>query len=169
MKFSFAVFRQRHVRLWLVLALALCLLDQLTKWLASVHLEYAVPVAVVPGFNLTLLHNTGAAFSLFNDADGWQRWLFSGIAVVVGVVVVVWLSLLRETERWAPCALALILGGAVGNLIDRLHHGYVIDFIQIYYERWSWPAFNLADSAITVGALMLILRGPGYSAEARSS
>lgn len=151
---------RRSLWFWLGCALLVCLLDQASKGLASAMLDYGMPRGVVPGFNLTLLHNTGAAFSLLNDASGWQRWLFSGIAVVVGGVVIAWLASLDADERWAPCALALILGGALGNLVDRVHLGYVVDFIQIYYERWSWPAFNLADSAITIGALMLLLRGP---------
>ncbi len=149
------------LRAWLGLALVVVVLDQATKLAAAAWLEYGVPLAVLPGFNLTLLHNTGAAFSLFHDQSGWQRWFFAGIALIVGIVVVLWLNRLDRRERWAPFALALILGGAAGNLIDRLYLGYVIDFIQIYYDRWAWPAFNVADSAISVGAVMLILRGPG--------
>lgn len=152
--------KRRPIATWLGFALLICLADQITKGLASSALVYGVPEAVLPGFNLTLLHNTGAAFSLLSQESGWQRWFFTGIAVVVGIVVIAWLASLERAERWAACALALILGGAVGNLIDRIHLGYVVDFIQIYYQRWSWPAFNLADSAITVGAFMLIVRGP---------
>jgi signal peptidase II len=126
-------------------------------------LTYGVPYPVVPGFNLTLLYNTGAAFSLLDEASGWQRWLFTGITVIVGIGIVIWLATLDAGQRWAPLALALILGGALGNLIDRVYLGYVVDFIQIYYDRWSWPAFNLADSAICVGAVMLIIRGPRHS------
>ena len=143
---------------WLALAFAVCALDQLTKCQASWSLTLGIQRPILPGFNLTLLHNTGAAFSLLNHAAGWQRWLFSGLAIVISVVVIVWLSRLERAQRWAPCALALILGGAIGNLIDRVRLGYVVDFIEIYYRQWSWPAFNVADSAITVGALMLILR-----------
>ncbi|MGR8919501.1 MAG: signal peptidase II [Gammaproteobacteria bacterium] len=145
---------------WLSLAVVVAVLDQATKLGASNLLEYGRPLPVLPGFNLTLLHNTGAAFSLFHDQPGWQRWLFSAIALVVGAVVVFWMSRLDGRERWAPLALALILGGAAGNLVDRLRLGYVVDFIQVYYAQWSWPAFNVADSAIVVGAVMLILRGP---------
>jgi signal peptidase II len=121
---------------------------------------YGVPHPMLPGFNLTLLHNTGAAFSFLHDGAGWQRWLFTAIAVIVAGVVVLWLARIGGGQRWASCSLALILGGALGNLIDRVRLGYVVDFIQIYYGAWSFPAFNLADSAITVGACMLILRGP---------
>lgn len=145
---------------WLAWALVVCVLDQVTKHLASAMLDYGVPHPVLPGFNLTLLHNTGAAFSLLHEASGWQRWFLAGIAVLVGGVVIAWMAALDATQRWVPLALALILGGAIGNLVDRLLLGHVVDFIQLYYERWSWPAFNIADSAITVGALMLILHGP---------
>ncbi len=142
---------------WLAVAAAVCLLDQLTKLAATTYLEYGLPRAVMPGFNLTLLHNTGAAFSLLNDAAGWQRWLFSAIAVVVASGVVWWLAHMDRSDRWEACALVLILGGALGNLIDRLRFGYVVDFIQIYYRQYSFPAFNIADSAITVGACMMLL------------
>ena len=149
---------------WLAVALVIGVADQVTKYCATSYLEYAIPMAVFPGFNLTLLHNTGAAFSLFHDQAGWQRWLFSAIAAIVAVIVVIWMAKLDRRQRWAPLALALILGGAIGNLVDRLYLGYVVDFIQLYYQRWSWPAFNIADSAISVGAVMLIVRGPGYQA-----
>lgn len=145
---------------WLALACLVCVVDQFTKQLATAALEYAVPRPVLPGFNLTLLHNTGAAFSLFHDQAGWQRWFFATIAIVVGAVVVWWLARLAPGQRWAPLALALVLGGACGNLVDRLLLGYVVDFIQVYYRDWYWPAFNVADSAISVGAVMLVLRGP---------
>lgn len=138
----------------------MCVLDQLTKQLASVYLDYAVPQPVLPGFNLTLLHNTGAAFSLFHDQAGWQRWFFTAIAIVVSGAVVWWMASLQPGQRWAPLALALVLGGACGNLVDRVLLGYVVDFLQVYYASWSWPAFNLADSAISIGAVMLIVRGP---------
>lgn len=150
----------RRIAPWLALALALSVADQGLKLLASGTLDYGVPNPVLPGFNLTLLHNTGAAFSLLDGASGWQRWFFTGIAVVVGAGIVVWLATLAPGQRWAPLALALILGGAAGNLVDRLRLGYVVDFIQVYYAEWYWPAFNLADAAICVGAAMLILRGP---------
>ncbi len=149
------------MRTWLGLALCVCILDQITKFWASSVLVYAVPEPVFAGFNLTLLHNTGAAFSFLNDQSGWQRWFFAAIALIVATVVVFWLAALERGQRWAPIALALVLGGAIGNLIDRLYFGYVIDFIQVYYQQWYWPAFNVADSAITVGAVMLIIRGPG--------
>lgn len=152
--------RWQRMRPWLAFAVALCVADQALKLIATATLTYGIPLPVVPGLNLTLLHNTGAAFSLLDDASGWQRWFFAAIAVVVGGAVVWWLGSLAPGQRWAPLALALILGGAAGNLFDRIWLGYVVDFIQVYYDRWYWPAFNLADSAITVGAVMLIVRGP---------
>ncbi len=146
---------------WLGLALVVSVLDQVTKLVASAQLEYGVPHAVMPGFNLTLLHNTGAAFSMLNQADGWQRWLFSGIALVVASGLSWWLTRMDRSDRVEVCALVLILGGAVGNLIDRLRLGYVVDFIQVYYQQYAFPAFNIADSAITVGAFLLLLRSVG--------
>ena len=144
---------------WLAVAAAICVLDQLTKMVASNHLVYGVPRAVMPCFNWTLLHNTGAAFSLLNDAAGWQRWLFSSIAVVVGSVVVWRLATMERSERLEATALAFILGGAIGNLIDRLRFGYVVDFIHVYFRQYSFPAFNIADSAIVVGAFLMLLAG----------
>jgi signal peptidase II len=144
---------------WLLLAIALVVLDQLTKYCASAWLNYAEPVAIFPGLNFTLAHNTGAAFSLLSDASGWQRWFFAGIALVVSVVITAWLRRIGDEELWLPFALSLILGGAIGNFIDRLNFGYVVDFIQVYYKTWYWPAFNIADSAICVGAVVLVLSG----------
>ena len=141
---------------WLAVAVAICLLDQLTKMAASSYLIYGVPRPVVPGFNWTLLHNTGAAFSLLNNAAGWQRWLFSSIAVLVASVVVWRLATMDRSDRWEAGALAFILGGAIGNLIDRLRFGYVVDFIQVYFRAYSFPAFNIADSAIVLGACMML-------------
>lgn len=147
----------RGIGPWLAMAATVCVLDQLTKLAASRYLEYGIPWAVMPSFNLTRLHNTGAAFSLLDDADGWQRWLFSVIAVVVAGAVVGWLARMDRSLRWEACALTFILGGALGNLIDRLRLGYVVDFIQVYFHQYSFPAFNIADSAITVGAVMMLL------------
>lgn len=144
---------------WLLLALGIVVLDQLTKFGASAVLNYAEPVAIFPGLNFMLAHNTGAAFSLLSDASGWQRWFFAAIALVVSVVITAWLRQLDDEERWLPLALSLILGGAIGNFIDRLNFGYVVDFIQVYYKTWYWPAFNIADSAICVGAVVLVLSG----------
>ena len=111
----------------------------------------------MPMFNWTLMHNTGAAFSFLAEAGGWQRWFFAVIAIVVSIVIVVWIKRLRQDEKWQAIALALILGGAIGNVIDRILLGYVVDFIDIYYKQWSWPAFNIADSAIFIGVAMIII------------
>ncbi len=143
-----------HFRAWLALAVTVVGLDQLTKILASHWLIYAQPRAVLPGLNLTLLHNPGAAFSFLANEGGWQRWFFSALALGVSAYLVV---LLRAAS--SPVyrgGLSLILGGALGNLIDRMRLGYVVDFIQVYYQTWRFPAFNLADSAITLGAALLI-------------
>ena len=111
----------------------------------------------LPFFNFTLMHNTGAAFSFLADQGGWQRWFFAVLALGVSLVLAVWLSRLKAHETWLALALSLVLGGAIGNLIDRVYYGYVIDFIDVYYNASHWPAFNIADSAISVGAVMLII------------
>ena len=142
---------------WIWLAIVVVVLDQLTKYIASTSLEMFQPVAVMPMFNWTLMHNTGAAFSFLADESGWQRWFFAIIAVVVSAVIVLWIKRLEQHEKWQAIALALILGGAVGNVIDRIWLGYVVDFIQVYYQQWYWPAFNVADSAISIGVVMIII------------
>jgi signal peptidase II len=113
------------------------------------------------------VHNTGAAFSFLSEAGGWQRWLFAGLAVAISTAIAVWLTRLKKHETLLAVALALILGGAVGNLIDRLVYGYVIDFLDVYYESWHWPAFNIADSAITLGVMLMLVEsfGLGQSKE----
>ena len=148
--------RQRSFLFWLGMAVVVVGLDRYTKILASQFLLLNEPVPVMASLNLTLLHNAGAAFSLLSDAGGWQRWLFSGLAVIVSIVLVFWIRSVAG-RLLLPCALALIMGGALGNLWDRLELGYVVDFIQVYYGQWYWPAFNLADSAISIGAVLLII------------
>lgn len=144
---------------WLSMAVLVVALDQATKQLATNLLEYGRPVEVLPVLNWTLLHNTGAAFSFLSDAGGWQRWFFTAVSAVISVILVVWLWRLGPGERLQKLALTLILGGALGNLWDRLALGYVVDFIQVHYREYYFPAFNVADSAITLGAVALI----GYS------
>lgn len=141
---------------WIWLSLLVIALDQATKFLAEMLLAMHQPVPVLPSFNLMLTYNTGAAFSFLADAGGWQRWFFLGLGATVSLGLIVWLARLKPGEKRLAAALALILGGAVGNLIDRAWLGQVIDFIQLYYDRWYWPAFNIADSAITLGAMLLI-------------
>lgn len=142
---------------WIWLAVVVVILDQLTKYIASTSLEMYQPIAVMPMFNWTLMHNTGAAFSFLAESGGWQRWFFAAIALVVSAVIVLWIKRLEQHEKWQAIALALILGGAIGNVIDRIYLGYVVDFIQVYYQQWYWPAFNIADSAISVGVAMIII------------
>lgn len=142
---------------WFVLAVVIIGLDQYTKGLATAGLDYGRPVEVFSWFNLTLQHNTGAAFSFLSDAGGWQRYFFSGIAVVVSLGLTVWLVLMPRDQKLLALGLGLILGGAVGNLWDRLALGYVVDFISVHWEHRYFPAFNIADSAITVGAACMLL------------
>lgn len=130
--------------------------DQITKIATSRSLELYEQIAVMPMFNITLAHNYGAAFSFLNIPGGAQRWLFTGISAVVSIALIVWLWRLSKDEKWLGIALALILGGAVGNLIDRAMQGYVVDFIQVYYKDWYFPSFNIADSAIFCGTVLLL-------------
>lgn len=142
---------------WLWLSGLVVGLDQFSKQLAEHLLTPYQSVPILPFFNLTLVYNTGAAFSFLADAGGWQRWFFLVLSLVISVVLVIWLSRLKQGATLQAVALALILSGAVGNLIDRALFGHVIDFIDVYYQQWHWPAFNIADSAITVGAILLIV------------
>lgn len=142
---------------WLWLTGLVFALDQITKILADKSLVYGVQNAVFPGFNWTLLYNQGAAFSFLSDAGGWQRWFFIILSSVISIFILFWIKKTDASNKILLAALSLILGGALGNLIDRSLYGYVIDFIQIYYDVYYWPAFNIADSAITLGAGLLIL------------
>ena len=142
-------------RNWYLLSLAVIVLDHVTKFLATWKLEYGVLVPLLPVLDLTLLHNRGAAFSFLSDASGWQRYLFVVLALSVSVALVFFLR--RPGHAQLHLGLALILGGAIGNVIDRIHIGQVVDFLLVYHGAWSWPAFNVADSAITIGAGLLIL------------
>jgi signal peptidase II len=118
-------------------------------------------IPLIPYFNLTYVHNTGAAFSFLAQAGGWQRWLFAGLAVVMSSIIGVWLARLQKHETLMAWALSLVLGGAIGNLIDRVAYGYVIDFLDVYYQDWHWPAFNIADSAICIGVGLMLLESLG--------
>lgn len=142
---------------WLWIAVLTIILDLGTKHMAEYFLEYAQPVYVLPFFDLTLLYNKGAAFSFLANESGWQRWFFTIIAVSVSSVLCVWLMKLKETEKWLAVALALVIGGALGNLYDRLAYGHVVDFIHLHWGNKYFPAFNIADSAISVGAVMLLI------------
>jgi signal peptidase II len=142
---------------WLILSASIIFFDWLSKLWALSSLEYMQSIEVIPGFwNWTLVHNRGAAFSFLAHAGGWQQWLFSALAVIISAVCVL---MLKKTDRkdWQTALpLALIIGGALGNLIDRIRFGYVIDFVHWYYGSFHWPVFNLADSAISVAAVLLI-------------
>lgn len=140
---------------WLTIAAIVIVLDQLSKAAISSHFAYGESLAVTPFFNLVLAHNTGAAFSFLNDAGGMQRWLFSAVAIAASVWIV-WLLRKHPTQKLFCFALAFILGGALGNLIDRIVYGYVVDFLDFYWGGYHFAAFNLADSAITCGAGLLI-------------
>ncbi len=141
---------------WLLLAAALVALDWWTKVLASTQLTMFEPVEVFSWLNWRLAHNPGAAFSFLAGAGGWQRWFFTALAVVVSVFIIGWLFRLERGQKLVPLALALLLSGAIGNLVDRLRHGYVVDFIDVHAAGWHWPAFNVADSAITCGIILLL-------------
>jgi signal peptidase II len=140
---------------WLGLAASVIVLDQLSKAAINSHFVFGESVAMTSFFNLVLAHNTGAAFSFLSDAGGMQRWLFSAIAVVASVWIV-WLLHRHQTQKLFSLALAFILGGALGNLIDRIAYGYVVDFLDFHWSGYHFAAFNLADSAITCGAALLI-------------
>ena len=144
---------------WLVLSVLVLVIDQVSKAHFEGTLEMFQQIVVIPDyFSWTLAYNTGAAFSFLADGGGWQRWLFALIAVVVSAVLVVWLKRLGRNDTWLAIALALVLGGALGNLYDRIALGHVIDFILVHWQnRYYFPAFNFADSAICVGAVMLAL------------
>lgn len=144
---------------WLWLSLIIILLDQVSKQLVENSLLVFESVSLLPFLNLTLVYNEGAAFSFLSDQGGWQRWFFVFLAGAVTLVLVFWLRRLRNSELWLAVALSLIIGGAVGNLLDRLLFGHVIDFIDVYYRQWHWPAFNVADSAILVGVVLILIDG----------
>lgn len=146
---------------WLLLSVLLIALDQLTKWWALAALQPpGLPHPVIPGFlNWNLAFNTGAAFSFLAQSGGWQRWFFVVLAVAITVALVVWLTRTARREWRTAAPLSLVIGGALGNLIDRLHASQVTDFIQVYYRDWYYPTFNVADCGISVGAVLLVLFG----------
>lgn len=144
---------------WVWLSVVVFVIDQITKYWFDNNLQMYERITVIPQvLDWTLAYNTGAAFSFLAGASGWQRWLFTLIAVVVSVVLVVWMKRLKPDETWLAVGLALVLGGALGNLVDRVIFGHVVDFILVHWQSsWYFPAFNIADSAITVGAVLLAL------------
>ncbi len=149
---------------WYAVSAVVLLADQITKVAAAEGLEFGRPVTVVADYlYFTLAHNPGAAFSILADAGGWQRWFFVTLGAVVAAAISFWILRMPREWVWQPLALALVLGGALGNVVDRLIYGYVIDFVQVYlpFLPWRlfnpWPAFNVADAAISVGAVMLVV------------
>jgi signal peptidase II len=146
---------------WLWVSALALVLDQVSKMAVDSSMKLYESIAIMPFFNLTYVHNTGAAFSFLAHAGGWQRWLFAGLALVISIAIGVWLSRLKQNEVLLAVALSLVLGGAVGNLIDRVLYGYVIDFLDVYYKSWHWPAFNIADSAICAGVFLMLLESFG--------
>lgn len=142
---------------WFVLAGVIMIADLITKEWASATLVLHQPVEVLPFFNLTLVHNPGAAFGILADHPGWQRWFFIALTAIIGGVIAWWLAHGARGKVWLSASLAMILGGALGNLVDRVRFGYVVDFLDVHAFGWHWPAFNIADAAITCGAILLIV------------
>lgn len=138
------------------IAIVIVVLDQITKIAADRALELHESIPVLPVFNIALAYNYGAAFSFLNIPGGMQRWFFTAISLIASIFLIVWLYKLTQREKWLALAFSLILGGAVGNLIDRAFHGYVVDFIQVYYDKYYFPTFNIADSAIFCGAALML-------------
>ena len=142
---------------WLALSAAVIGLDQWSKHLVERSLQMYEAIYCLPVFNIVRAHNRGAAFSMFDGASGWQRWAFSALAVAISMSLAVWLARLERRANLQAASLALILAGAVGNVVDRLRLGYVVDFLQVHWHEHYFPAFNVADSAITIGAGCLLL------------
>jgi signal peptidase II len=149
--------KQKSGLIWLVLSLLLFAVDYMTKAVVVANMKLYESIEILPIFNFTYMQNYGAAFSFLSDAGGWQRWFFSSIAVVISVLLTYWLKKL-PAKNWVLCgAYSMVIGGAIGNLVDRLVHGYVVDFLHFYYQDWHYPAFNVADIAIVCGAGLLLL------------
>jgi signal peptidase II len=141
--------------LWL--SLLVLVVDQYTKALVLKNIELYQAIQISPFFNLTHVYNYGAAFSFLHDAGGWQRWFFTIVALAVSALVLWWLKQITKEQIILPLAFSLIIGGAIGNAYDRLVYGYVVDFLVLYYQDWYWPAFNVADTAICIGAVLMIV------------
>jgi signal peptidase II len=150
--------KQKNAWVWLWLSFSVILIDQLSKHIADHLLHYARPVFVLPFFNLWLKYNAGAAFSFFGNGSGWQVFLLSGISILVIVFIFAWMTRVKRSDWLMACALSLIMGGATGNLIDRIRFGYVIDFFDFHIGTWHFATFNVADSAISVGATFLVIK-----------
>lgn len=142
---------------WLWLAIIVIAIDRYTKTWMITHLQFFEPMRILPFFNFTLAYNTGAAFNFLHAAGGWQYWFFGALALTMSVIILIWLSRLPARAWWTNISLTLILSGAIGNVWDRILYGFVIDFLDFHISDWHFAIFNVADSAIFVGALMLIL------------
>lgn len=140
-----------------LLVTAIFFLDQLSKYLSNAWLQYGEAITVIPGFDLLLVYNSGAAFSFLSNADGWQRWILSGVSLVVSICIMIYIPRVPLRHKLLRLSLAVILGGALGNLYDRIVLGYVVDFISLYFGQWRFATFNVADAAISVGAALLVL------------
>ncbi len=145
------------MRLWILIAILVIALDQLSKWWIRALFELYEAIPVFPGLQIIYVRNLGAAFSFLSSAGGWQRWFFIVLSVLASIAIVIWISRLPKQRRLEALGLSLVLGGAIGNLVDRVLLGYVVDFIDVYYQSWHWPVFNVADSAITVGVAIMII------------
>jgi signal peptidase II len=164
-----AAMREVGMLKWLWLSALAIALDQASKLVVDNTMQLYQSIPLMPYFNLTYVHNTGAAFSFLSEAGGWQRWFFAALALIISIVLSVWLARLQKHETLLALALSLILGGAVGNLIDRLAYGYVIDFMDVYYNTWHWPAFNIADSAITLGVMLMLAESFGLGGHQKTN
>lgn len=141
---------------WLWLSVLTVILDQLSKIWVDTSMSLYQSIPVFPGFNITYVHNFGAAFSFLSEQGGWQRWFFALLAASISIGIVIWIKRLKPEETLSAISLSLILGGAIGNLVDRVIYGYVIDFFDVYYQTHHWPVFNMADSAITIGVMLML-------------
>ena len=164
--------KQKSGLIWLLLSLLLFVVDFATKAIVVANMKLYQSIEILPVFNFTYMHNYGAAFSFLSDAGGWQRWFFSGVAILISLLLTYWLKKLPAKNWVLCCAYAMVIGGAIGNLVDRLVHGYVVDFLHIYYQDWHYPAFNIADMAIVCGAGLLLLdafKGEGADSSQRKN
>lgn len=151
------MFKAKSGLVWLWLTLVMLIADQVTKIMISTQMKLYESIELIPVFKITYVHNYGAAFSFLTDAGGWQRWFFSIIAITISALLIWWLKKLPASNKLLGCAYSLVLAGALGNLYDRLAYGYVVDFLHVFYKTWNFPVFNIADSAICVGAGLLLI------------
>lgn len=142
---------------YFAISIAIIAIDQISKYLATLYLPAYQPKAIIPMLNLTLAYNSGAAFSFLSGTGSWHRWFFAAFSIVMSLILIIWLCRLPKNAKLQSLAVSFILGGAIGNLYDRAFLGHVIDFIQVYYQNYQWPVFNIADTAICIGAFLLLI------------